>query len=126
MKKTDIIICFALAILSAILAVVVTRAIFGEPEKAVATIEKVDAIPEGVVQPDPLVFNGKAIDPTVEVCIGELNQGSEISEEDCYGQFEVVDPNCDPATNPFCVLPEDDDTTTGTGNSTGNSSGGAN
>ena len=108
MKKTDIIVCFALAILSAILSVVVTRSIFGEPEKAVASIEQVDAIPSEVASPDPLIFNDKAIDPTVEVCIGELNQGSEISQEDCYGQFEVVDPNCDPETNPFCVLPEDD------------------
>lgn len=109
MKKTDILICFALAILSAVLSVVVTNSIFGDPEKAVATIEIVDAIPGEVIKPDPLVFNEKAIDPTVEVCIGELNQGSEISEEDCYGQFETVDPNCDPETNPFCVLPEDDD-----------------
>ncbi|MDR0979644.1 MAG: hypothetical protein LBM12_00590 [Candidatus Nomurabacteria bacterium] len=121
MKKVDIIVCFALAVLSAILAVVVTRAIFGEPEKATAIIEQVEAIPAGVTQPDPLIFNNKAIDPTIEVCIGDMNQGSEISQEDCYGQFEVVDPTCDPEENPACVLPEeeDDEETTPSTNTSG-------
>ncbi|MCL2038737.1 hypothetical protein FWG86_02460 [Candidatus Saccharibacteria bacterium] len=109
MKKTDIIVCFALAILSAIFAVIITRAVFGDPENATANIEEIDAISDIVIHPDPLIFNRFAIDPTVEVCIGDVEQGAEISQDDCYSQFEVVDPNCDPELNPFCVLPEDDE-----------------
>jgi hypothetical protein len=108
MKKTDIIVCIALAVLSAIFAVVISRTIFGDPEQATASIEKMDEISDVVRAPNPLVFNRYAIDPTVEVCIGDVNQGSDVSPEDCYGQFEVVDPNCDPTLNPNCVLPEDD------------------
>ena len=103
MKKTDIIVCFALAILSAILSVVITRAIFGEPERATATIEEVDEISAEVIRPDPLIFNRYAIDPTVEVCIGDIG---EIPEE-CYGQFEVVDPSCNPDVDPNCAPDEE-------------------
>ena len=94
MKKTDIIICFALAILSAILAVVISRAVFGNPEDATATIEVVGEISGVVRQPDPLIFNQDSIDPTVEICIGDMYPDGEVPEE-CYDMFEVVDPDED-------------------------------
>jgi len=102
MKKVDIIVCFALAILSAILSVVISRAAFGDPESAVAIIEVVDEISSDVYPPDPLIFNTRAIDPTIEICIGDMNQGSDINADECYNWGEIIHDNCNPEIDPNC------------------------
>jgi hypothetical protein len=102
MKKVDIIVCFALAILSAILSTVISRAAFGDPESAVATIEIVDEILPDVLPPDPLIFNPRAIDPTIEICIGDMNQGSDITADECFNWGEIIHPNCNPEIDPNC------------------------
>ncbi|MCL2371523.1 hypothetical protein FWC63_02155 [Candidatus Saccharibacteria bacterium] len=109
MKKVDIIVCFALAILSAILAVVISRAAFGDPEDAVAFVEVIDEISAQVHPPDPLVFNRFAIDPTIEICIGDLNVGSDISADECFSWGEIINPGCNPDIDPDCVPDSDYD-----------------
>lgn len=75
MKKTDIAMIILVVAVSAAVAYGIVSAIPGlklsdDPVK-VKTIEKYSA---DVAEPDPKIFNKDAINPTVDVTIGETNE----------------------------------------------------
>lgn len=74
MKKTDLAMIVLIAAVSVLAAFFITKAVLGEQatdEKKVQTIEKIDTT---VTQPDPEIFNERAINPAVEVQITPGNQ----------------------------------------------------
>lgn len=72
--KTDLATSIGMAILGAVLAFVVCNMLFGEIEDvSFKTIgEKVDTT---LTMPDEEVFNYKALNPTVEVYVGDIDSG---------------------------------------------------
>lgn len=71
MKKSDIATIILIATLSTLIAYFVANALFGDPNEETATVEYMDLISSEVNEPDSEVFNPMAINPTVEVIIGE-------------------------------------------------------
>ncbi len=105
MKKNEITLLFLIAVTSVVVAGILGSALFGDPGKASERVPVVERLPEGIVQPDPLVFNSQAIDPTQTVCIGD----SGVSDDpNCSNQFtppadpgeEGTDPTTPDPNNP--------------------------
>lgn len=74
MKKTDLAMLILIATVSVLAAFFITKAVMGEQateEIKVKTIQKIDT---AVVEPDPEIFNERAINPAVEVQITPGNQ----------------------------------------------------
>lgn len=71
MKKTDIATIILIATLSTLFAYFIGNSLFGDPNEESVTVEYMDPISTEVNEPDPEVFNPMAINPTVEVIIGE-------------------------------------------------------
>lgn len=59
-----------IASVSAMSAYFVGRAVVGDPESRAVKVKTVEAISTEVVRPDKTVFNKQAINPTVEINIG--------------------------------------------------------
>ncbi|MBI3889774.1 hypothetical protein HY312_04370 [Candidatus Saccharibacteria bacterium] len=71
MKKTDIAALIMIASLSVLFAYFVANTVLGSPKPAEVKVKTVEKISSEVVQPDSTVFNKEAINPTVEVIIGD-------------------------------------------------------
>lgn len=76
MKKTDLAMIILIASVSMLVAYFSAKAILGDPNKESVTVKTVDSISPEVTEPDPLVFNEGAINPTVEVIIGDNEPNS--------------------------------------------------
>lgn len=74
MKKSDIAMIILIASISILAAYFAAKAIIGDVGSQSVKVKTTDKITTKVVEPDPTVFNGNAINPTVEVIIGN-NQG---------------------------------------------------
>lgn len=71
MKNTDIAAIILIASLSMFAAYFVASAIIGKPGGQAVKVKTIERISSDVQEPDPLVFNKDAINPTVPVFIGE-------------------------------------------------------
>lgn len=71
MKKTDIAALILIASLSVLFAYFIASAVLGSATPENVTVKTVEKISSEVTQPDSTVFNADAINPTVEVIIGE-------------------------------------------------------
>lgn len=71
MKKSDVAMIILIAVVSALVAYLVASLIFGRPSEASVKVKTADKITTEVVEPDERVFHNKAINPTVEVVVGE-------------------------------------------------------
>lgn len=72
MKQSDIFTLILIAGIGTIAAFFVCQTIMGDPNKAVVSFKTVkEVVSNGLVAPDPEVFNSTAINPTVEVYVGE-------------------------------------------------------
>jgi hypothetical protein len=71
MKKSDIAMIILIASLSMLVAYFAAKAVLGDPNTESVTVKTVDAISADVTEPDAQVFNDDAINPTVEIIIGE-------------------------------------------------------
>lgn len=69
MKRTEIAMIILIAGISMGLTFFVARAFFGDAVKKEATIEVVPPIKKTLDEPSKLIFNDKAINPTVEVYV---------------------------------------------------------
>ncbi len=70
MKRTDIAALILIASLSVIGAYFIAGSLIGTPKSEGVKVKTVEAISSEVTQPDETVFNKDAINPTVEVIIG--------------------------------------------------------
>lgn len=71
MKKTDIAALILIASLSMLTAYLIANAVIGRPNAETVKVKSVEAISADVSEPDPGVFNKDAINPTVEVIVGD-------------------------------------------------------
>lgn len=71
MKKQDIAIIILIVAISALAAYLIGRAIVGDPQQQAVQVPTVEAVSTNVEEPDNRVFNDNAINPTVEINIGD-------------------------------------------------------
>lgn len=71
MKNTDIAAIVLIASLSMLAAYFIAGAMIGKPGGQTAKVKTIEAISSDIQEPDTLVFNKDAINPTVPVFIGE-------------------------------------------------------
>jgi len=71
MKRTDIAAIILIASLSVGVAYFVADAIIGKPSNASVKVKTTQLISAEIDQPDSKIFNSNAINPTVEVVIGD-------------------------------------------------------
>lgn len=71
MKHSDIAAVILIAGISVLVAYFVTSAVVGEPSGQSAKVPTIEPISAEVAEPDPSIFNKDAINPTVEITIGD-------------------------------------------------------
>lgn len=71
MKKTDIVTIATIALLSMGAAYFLADTMLGRPSNTSVKVKTVDKISPEVTEPDETVFNKNAINPTVEVIVGD-------------------------------------------------------
>ena len=76
MKKTDIAMIILIASMSMLVSYFVVNAILGDSQSSSVNVKTIDPIGATVEDPDPRIFNDDAINPTVEVFIGEERRAS--------------------------------------------------
>lgn len=77
MKKSDIAMIILIASISVLIAYFIAQAVIGDVQNESVQVKTIDPITTEIVEPDPTVFNSRAINPTVEVIIGgEKSNGS--------------------------------------------------
>jgi hypothetical protein len=74
MKKSDIAMIILIASISILLAYFAAKTIVGDVQNQSVKVKTTEKISTDVTQPDPSVFNSNAINPTVEVIIGNQAQ----------------------------------------------------
>jgi hypothetical protein len=74
MKKTDIAMIILIASISVIGSFLITNAIVGKSTTKEKTAQDIVRIEVEDMTPDTTIFNGNAINPTVEVQVGAQNQ----------------------------------------------------
>lgn len=74
MKKSDIAMIILIASVSVMIAYFAGNAILGNTRNDAVKVKTADPITATVDEPDPTIFNSKAINPTVEVIIGGNGQ----------------------------------------------------
>ena len=70
MKKNDLALLIFIIAITLLVAYFVGKAVIGEPKSKPVQVDKVVSIQSDYPAPDSRVFNGKAIDPTVNIAIG--------------------------------------------------------
>jgi hypothetical protein len=76
MKKSDIAMIILIASISVMVAYFVAKALIGDTANESVTVKTADEITTEVEKPDSSIFNSKAINPTVQVIIGDQSGGS--------------------------------------------------
>lgn len=71
MKQSDIGTLIVVASASVIVAYFTANAVIGSPTAEPQTVRTTTEITQNIVEPDSTIFNKDAINPTVEVVIGE-------------------------------------------------------
>lgn len=88
MRKKDIISIVAVAILGVVAAIVAVNSILGDIDDKSATFRSIEVVNSGVGVPDPEVFNPDAINPTVDVYVGnclDKNGNGQLDEDELIG-----------------------------------------
>ena len=71
MKQSNIITVIIIATIGAVASFFACKALVGDPDEASVKFKNIKVISSDLDQPDPEVFNSYAINPTVEVKIGD-------------------------------------------------------
>ena len=70
MKRTDIAMIVFIASISVVGSYLIANTFIGDAHSEAVTVKTADAISQEVNEPDDRIFNGDAVNPTVEVYIG--------------------------------------------------------
>jgi len=81
MKGSSLATVVLVAIVSTVVAAMVVNSLLGDPNEEKVTIEYMDIISADVLEPDEEVFNDRAVNPTVEVYVGECKPGEVWDDE---------------------------------------------
>ncbi len=71
MKSSDYITVGFIAVFATVVGYFIVNSILGDPKDAVVRLGYIDEVSDVLVNPDPEIFNAAAINPTVEVYIGD-------------------------------------------------------
>jgi hypothetical protein len=82
MKKTDIATVVLIAAASILIAYFVAKAVIGDPAKEVVEVDTTTKITGTLADPNKDVFNSSAINPAVEVIIGNDSVGGSDMDSD--------------------------------------------
>ena len=80
MKRTEIAMIILIASLSMLLTFTLVRSLLGDKIERTATVKEAVEISDQIEQPAKRVFNEKAINPTVEVCV-QTDEAASTDEE---------------------------------------------
>ena len=81
MKSTDIALIIVIAAVSMVIAYFGGNALLGDPAEKHEDIIYMDQISSELPEPDPETFNAYALNPTVEVYVGDCGLGQVWDEE---------------------------------------------
>ena len=87
MKKSDIITIFMVAAVGMLVSFFVVNALLGNPDDAYESYKTIEVIDAGLAEPDPEVFNSNAINPTIEVYVGDCE---DVDQDGLLSQAELV------------------------------------
>lgn len=73
MKKSDIAMLVLIASLSILVAYFIGGAVFGNIEEDPVSVKTIERFDTAVEEPSEHIFNDRAINPTVEIFIGQEN-----------------------------------------------------
>ena len=95
MRQSDVFTVILVAGIGTVVAAILFNLILGDPDAKYVTFKTVEVVPASLAQPDPEVFNPDAINPTVEVYVGEcedIDQDGELNEaeQSACGRTETV------------------------------------
>ena len=71
MKKSDIITVILIASIGVIISIILTNTFLGNPDERSVSFKSITEISADLAEPDPETFNVEAINPTVEVYVGD-------------------------------------------------------
>ena len=93
MKKTDIAAVILISVITTLIAYFIGNALLGDPNEESTTITYMDVVKADVSQPDPEVFNPEAVNPTVEVFVGNCTDGQiwDVQGQVCISAEETTD-----------------------------------
>lgn len=83
MRQSDIFTVIAVAVVGVVVSSVLLNMILGNPDEKSVSFKRVEVIESTLDSPDPEVFNPEAINPTVEVYVGDCvdqDQNGELDE----------------------------------------------
>lgn len=83
MRQSDIFTVIAVAIVGVLVSSILLNMILGNPDEKSVSFKTVEVIESALETPDPEVFNPEAINPTVEVFVGDCvdqDQNGELDE----------------------------------------------
>ena len=80
MKNTDIALIILIASISVVASYLLGNAILGNPSDRVESVSYMEPIGSSIEQPDVETFNAKALNPTVEVYVGNCGPLEEWNE----------------------------------------------
>lgn len=104
MKQSDIFSLILIAGIGTIAAFFVCRMILGDPNQATTKFKTINrTISSSLVDPDPEVFNSTAINPTIEVYVGDcedIDQNGILDDAELEACARVVEENPDEPENP--------------------------
>lgn len=77
MKASDIATVVLVGVIGILASIWMTNFFLGNPDEEVVTFKTIENIDNNIASPDPNVFNINAINPTVEVYVGDRENDSE-------------------------------------------------
>ncbi|MBR5621164.1 hypothetical protein IKW75_01620 [Candidatus Saccharibacteria bacterium] len=83
MKQSDIFTVLAVATVGIVASFFLVNMLLGDPNEKSVTFKKIEVVDATLSVPDPEVFNSEAINPTVEVYVGDcvdMDQNGELDE----------------------------------------------
>lgn len=110
MKQSDIFTLILIAGIGMLTAFFVCQTLLGDPNQATTTFRTVSrVISSSLVQPDPEVFNSTAINPTIEVYVGDcedIDQNGILDEAELAACARVEEENAESGDNGDAENPE--------------------
>ena len=85
MKQSDIFTIIIVATVGTVVAAILCNMILGDPNSKSVTFKNIAVVESSLTEPDPEVFNIEAINPTVEVYVGncvDQDQDGKLSDEE--------------------------------------------
>ena len=87
MKKSDIVTVILIASIGTVMAAIMTNMILGNPDERSVSFKNIGIIEPSLDEPDPEMFNIEAINPTVEVYVGDCQ---DIDQNGIIDRAELV------------------------------------